>query len=237
MFSRAHKTHGLLIALVALAVAVLTIPAAATPAARLAIQGAASGSHLQLSTNGSNVIVKGTMATAQPRGCHFAQHHRLAVCPGDADALEIEMGAANDFVVVHDRLPFPLTVRLGSGEDKFIGNAEKDTCYPEGSRRNRCIGGAGDDTCVTGSRNSDCVGGPGDDYCRTSTGSDGCWGGLGDDTCLMGSGEDGCHGEEGNDRLYGGAGTDRLYGGAGTDHCDGGPQRGRSAECESVLRR
>jgi hypothetical protein len=220
-----------------LAVAVLTIPAAATPAARVAVQGAASGSHLQLSTSGSNVIVKGTMATAQPRGCRFAQHHRLAICPGDADAMEIEMGDADDFVVVHDRLPFPLTVRLGSGEDKFIGNAENDTCYPEGSRRNRCIGGAGDDTCITGSRNSDCVGGPGDDYCRASTGSDGCWGGPGDDVCYMGPGQDGCHGESGNDRLFGEFDADQLYGGEGIDFCDGGPGVGYSHECESGPRR
>src|SRR5215218_10832373 len=114
-----------------LAIALLTIPAAATPAGRIAIQGAVSGSHLQISTSGSSVIVEGTMATAQPWGCRFAQHHRLAVCPARADAMEIAMGPANDFVEVLDPLPFPLTVRLGSGEDKFVGNAEDDTCLPE----------------------------------------------------------------------------------------------------------
>ena len=103
-----------------------------------------------------------------------------------------------------DPLPVPLTAYLGSGSDKLIGNAEADTCYPQGTRRNRCIGGPGDDICISAPVNTDCVGGAGDDYCRVRDGSDGCWGGPGRDVCVMGSGHDGCHGEGGADRLYGG---------------------------------
>lgn len=221
-----------------MAIGLLALPGAASPGERIVVHGAASGSHLKIGTNGSAIVVEGVMAKAQPQGCHFKRARRVAVCPLDgAKAIEVNMGPSGDFVEVLDRLPFPLAVHLGSGEDKFIGNAEKDICYPEGTRRNRCIGEGGDDVCITGSRNSDCVGGPGEDYCRHGTGSDGCWGGPGDDVCVMGPGQDGCHGEGGNDRLYGGAQPDRLYGGRGHDYCDGGPGWGKSQSCDAGPRR
>ncbi len=233
MFFRAHKTHKLLIAALA-ALALLALPSVASPAERIVVFGTASGSHLKVMKNGANIVVKGTMASARPQGCRLIAGRRVAVCPiAGAGGIELDMGPSNDFVEVLNELPFTLTVRLGDGEDKFIGNAEKDVCFPEGSRRNRCIGEGGDDVCITGSRNSDCVGGPGDDYCRTSTGSDGCWGGPGDDVCYMGPGQDGCHGEAGNDRLYGESDPDQLYGGEGFDFCDGGTGFGYSRECET----
>jgi hypothetical protein len=232
LFSRAHKTHRLLIGVLA-AVALLSLPSVASPAGRIVIEGAASGSHLRLSSDGSNILVTGVMAGSS-QGCHFTRGHGAATCPFDgADAIELDMGPSNDFVEVLDRMPFPVTVHLGDGEDKFIGDAEKDICFPEGSRRNRCIGEGGDDVCITGSQNSDCVGGGGDDYCKAGTGSDGCWGGPGDDVCYMGPGEDGCHGEGGNDRLFGEPSADQLYGGEGFDYCDGGPGVGHSSECEA----
>jgi RTX calcium-binding nonapeptide repeat (4 copies) len=220
------------------AIALLALPGAASTTERIVVYGAASGSHLKVSTSGSSIVVDGIMTKAQPRGCHFTRGRHLAICPiADVDAIELDMGPSGDFVEVLDRMPFPLTVRLGSGEDKFIGNAEKDICYPEGTKRNRCIGNGGDDICVTGSRNSDCVGGEGDDYCRHGAGSDGCWGGPGDDICVMGPGQDGCHGEAGNDRLYGEHDPDQLYGGEGFDYCDGGPGVGFSHTCEAGPRR
>lgn len=216
----------------------LAIPGAASTAERIVVYGAASGSHLKVSTGDSSIVVEGIMARAKPKGCSFIRGHHVAVCPiGNADAIEFDMGPGGDFIEVLDRMPFPLTARLGSGEDKFIGNAEKDICYPEGTKRNRCIGNGGDDVCITGSLNSDCVGGGGDDYCRHGTGSDGCWGGPGDDVCVMGPGQDGCHGEAGDDRLYGEGDPDQLYGGEGHDYCDGGPGAGYSHTCEAGPRR
>jgi RTX calcium-binding nonapeptide repeat (4 copies) len=195
--------------------------------------GAPSGSTLHLDMKGTSLIAEGRLARTPPQGCHVLRRRTRANCPlGDAGMIEVDMGPSGDRVEVLDRLPLPLTVHLGAGSDKFIGNGENDTCYSEGSRRNRCVGGAGNDICITGDQNSDCVGGPGNDYCQTGAGSDGCWGGPGDDICRMGAGEDGCHGEGGNDQLYGGPNADRLYGGAGDDSCDGLPGRGRSEECE-----
>jgi Ca2+-binding RTX toxin-like protein len=235
--SRIDKCHGLLTALLT-AIALLSLPSVASPAARIVVHGAASGSHLEVSRSGGDIVVAGTMAAAAPRGGRFADGRHLAVCdPAGAGGIEIVMGDGNDLVEVLDPMPFALTAHLGGGEDKFIGNAEKDVCYPEGSRRNRCIGEGGDDVCITGSRNSDCVGGPGNDYCRHSAGSDGCWGGPGDDVCYMGPGEDGCHGEAGDDRLYGEQDPDQLYGGEGFDFCDGGPGTGYSHTCETGPRR
>lgn len=207
---------------------------AATPEGQIVIQGAESGSNLTLAVSGDKIVVNGYMAPAEPAGCSFRHFRTEAVCPiGGAGSIEVDMGPADDKVEVLDPLPIPLTAYLGAGSDKLIGNGEPDTCYPQGTRRNRCIGGGGDDVCVTGPRNSDCVGGPGDDYCKASTGSDGCWGGSGNDVCSMGPGHDGCHGEGGNDRLYGGGSSDQLYGGPGFDYCDGEGATGRSHTCEA----
>jgi len=218
--------------LAAAALFLLIAASSATPEGRIVIRGAESGTHLRLSVSGSNLLVTGPMADAT-EGCSFTRGRGAATCPlRDVGGIEIDTGPSDDKVSVLDRLPVPLTVYLGAGSDKLVGNGEPDTCYPQGTPRNRCIGEGGDDVCISAPINTDCVGGPGDDYCKTSDGSDGCWGGPGNDICLMGGGEDGCHGEGGNDRLYGGAHGDQLYGGDGTDYCDGEPGLGKARECE-----
>jgi Ca2+-binding RTX toxin-like protein len=209
----------------------------ASPQGHVVVRGTASGTHLELSLRSGNLIVQGWMAHSPGAGCRLPARN-LAVCRlRGAGSIEVDMGPSGDFVRVMETLPVPLTVHLGDGSDKFIGNGEVDTCYPEGARRNRCIGGPGDDVCITGRRNSDCVGGEGDDYCQTGAGSDGCWGGPGNDVCRMGAGHDGCHGEGGRDELYGGPDSDQLYGGSEYDHCDGLPGWGRSHDCEAGPRR
>jgi hypothetical protein len=220
------------------ALLLLTTASAAIPEGLIAIRGpAASPTHLRLSIGGSSLTVTGPMAEAT-QGCNLGPTHGAATCSlAHVGAIEVDTGSADDKVEVLDRLPVPLTVYLGDGSDKFIGNAEPDTCYPQGTRRNRCIGEGGDDVCVSAPVNTDCVGGGGDDYCKTGSGSDGCWGGPGNDVCMMGAGEDGCHGDAGNDRLYGGPGADQLYGGPGSDYCDGEAGLGKSHECELRPRR
>jgi RTX calcium-binding nonapeptide repeat (4 copies) len=222
----------------------LLLPAAAVPEKSVVIHGPDVSSHLRLAVSGHAVVVDGYLGRHGQLGCGESQHN--VSCPlAGVGRIEVVMGPADDKVEVLDPLPVPLTVRLGAGSDKFIGNNEPDTCYPEEAKRNRCYGGGGDDICITGQKNSDCVGDGGDDYCRHGAGSDGCWGDFspkpddprqgppGDDVCYMGPGEDGCHGGPGDDRLYGEAGADQLYGGPGHDYCDGGPGVGRSHECEA----
>ncbi len=195
------------------------------------IRAAESGSHLRLTVSGSRLLVNGHLAGAA--GCRV-RDRGFAICGlAKANSVVVEMGTVDDKIEVLDPLPVPLVAYLGTGSDKLIGSSEADTCYPQGTPRNRCIGGGGNDVCIAAPVNTDCVGEGGDDYCRASGGSDGCWGGPGDDVCLMGRGQDGCHGEEGDDHLYGGPSADQLYGGRGSDYCNGGPGEGRSHECEA----
>lgn len=232
---RRHPRARLIPIVAALAAAIsLVVPGSASPQGQIVIRGAASGSHLTLTVSGGRVVVDGYMAPDRPQGCRFTRGRNGAACPlGGVASITIVMGPHGDLVEVLDRLPVPLTAHLGGGSDKLIANGERDTCYSEGARRNRCTLGGGDDVCITGNRNSDCVGGPGDDYCRHGNGSDGCWGGPGDDVCVMRGGEDGCHGGPGDDHLYGGPDPDQLYGGPGRDFCDGGRGVGRSHGCEA----
>jgi hypothetical protein len=216
------------------ALAFLGLSSSASPRSGIIlIRGADAGAHLRLTVSGGELLVNGHLTAEGPGGCRPAGSYRAVSCRlAEASSVVVEMSSADDKVSVLDPLPVPLTAYLGSGSDKLIGNSEPDTCYPQGSPRNRCIGNGGDDICISGPVNTDCVGGGGDDYCKTGDGSDGCWGGPGRDECQMGGGHDGCHGEGGNDRLYGGASSDQLYGGNGSDYCDGGPDKGRSHECE-----
>lgn len=213
----------------------LGLSGSATPQGGIiVIHAAHSGAHLRLTVNGSHLFVNGRLTAERPVGCRLERGYGGATCRlSEASSILIETGPGGDKIEVLDPLPVPLAAYLGSGSDKMIGNAEADTCYPEGTSRNRCVGGGGDDICISAPFNTDCVGGPGDDYCRTSIGSDGCWGGPGRDVCLMGDGNDGCHGEEGDDHLYGGPSGDQLYGGQGSDYCDGGPGTGQSHKCET----
>jgi Ca2+-binding RTX toxin-like protein len=222
-------------ALAAFAVAALLLLVAAgnaTTEGRIVIHGAETGTHLRLSVSGGDLVVTGPMAEAT-EGCELGAGNGVATCPlSDAGQIEVDTGPGNDKVEVLNKLPVPLIAYLGAGSDKLIGNGEPDSCHPQGTPRNRCIGEGGNDVCVAAPVNTDCVGGPGNDYCRTGDGSDGCWGGPGNDYCSMGAGQDGCHGEAGDDRLYGGPGGDQLYGGEGSDFCDGEEGLGKTRECE-----
>jgi Ca2+-binding RTX toxin-like protein len=226
-----------LAALGATALLLLVVVDAAAPEERIVIHGAATGTHLRLSLSGGDLLVTGPMAETS-EGCEPAPGNGAATCSlSDAGAVEIDTGPADDKVEVLDKLPVPLIAYLGAGSDKLIGNGEADSCHPQDTARNRCIGNGGNDVCVSAPVNTDCVGGPGNDYCRTGDGSDGCWGGPGNDYCSMGAGQDGCHGDAGDDRLYGGPAGDQLYGGAGSDLCDGEAGIGKTHECEIRPRR
>jgi len=220
-------------------VALLVLPAAATPVSKIVIYGSHKGSTLRLHPRGHHkIVIKGNMAHHHPLGCHFTRGHSKAVCSTrGVGAIEVDMGPRGDLVKVTKRLPLPLVVHLGRGSDKFVGKGERDICFSEGSRRNRCIGGGNNDVCITGNRNSDCVGGRGNDFCHHGAGSDGCWGGPGRDICIMGPGQDGCHGGAGNDRLYGGRAADQLYGGPGYDYCNGQRGWGKDHGCNTGPRR
>ena len=209
---------------------------ASAGAGPLLIDGRRGGNHVRvwMSANGKRIAIRGNVHVKAPHRCKHMRHHTRFRCRANGvTSVLVSLGGAGDKLEILDSLPVSVTAHLGAGRDKMIGAGEADICFPGPTRRNRCIGGAGNDVCVTGPRNSDCVGGPGNDYCEASTGSDGCWGGSGQDVCKMGPGHDGCHGEGGDDQLFGGSSSDKLYGGPGRDYCDGQRGVGRSYSCEA----
>jgi Ca2+-binding RTX toxin-like protein len=246
--NRIRNLAGLLLAASIALVALLALPPTLGLTAQtvsieggqtLVIEGTDEGDHVRLQMSGGDAafIVRGFMPGSVPAQCTRQDRQKVLVCPaaGVGD-VEVDLGGSDDKVEVLDTLPVPLTALLGTGSDKMIGAGEPDLCYTGGTRRNRCIGGGGDDVCIGDAANGDCVGGPGDDYCKALGGSDGCWGGPGQDVCEMGPGHDGCHGDAGDDRLLGGSSSDQLYGGSGTDYCDGQVGVGRSHDCENGSR-
>src|SRR5215207_8480007 len=115
-----RSVAGALVAIALVAVVFLALPSGATPARKIVIYGANSGSTLTLSTkhHGRLIVVKGNMARQRPRGCHFTRGHRKAVCRArGVHRIELQMGPHGDKVRVADKMPFPLVVYLGPGSD------------------------------------------------------------------------------------------------------------------------
>ncbi|MFW2589939.1 Hint domain-containing protein [Sagittula sp. SSi028] len=112
----------------------------------------------------------------------------------------------------------------GDGDDLIntrtsVGTARPDTPYPSlysadtdpGNDRDTAIGGAGNDTILTGDDA---------DYVEGGTGNDSIEAGIDDDTVFGGSGADTILADEGNDSVDGGTGDDLIYG-DGTDTVTG----------------
>src|SRR3954447_24446904 len=132
-----RSVAGVLAAIALVAVAVLALPGTATTASKIVIYGSNKGSTLTLHKKHGRIIVRGAMAHRHPRGCHFRHSHRVAVCrPAHKRVIEIKMGRRGDLVRISDKMPMPVVVYLGPGSDKFVGNAERDICFPGGARRN-----------------------------------------------------------------------------------------------------
>jgi len=60
--------------------ALLVAATPASPAGRMVVFGAASGSHLTLTASGDDIQVDGYMATVDPSGCRLARSRLRAVC-------------------------------------------------------------------------------------------------------------------------------------------------------------
>ena len=94
----------------------------------------------------------------------------------------------------------PLTVHLGAGSDKFLGNDEPDTCYSQGPNATAASASAATTSASPGSRTATASAA----RATTTAGTGGQRRLLrrpGNDVCNMGGGRDGCHGGPGNDRL------------------------------------
>lgn len=105
----------------------------------------------------------------------------------------------------------PLTVLLGSGNDKLTADRKLTTPL-------LVSGEGGNDTII---------GGAGNDELSGANGKDIILGGDGNDYLLGGGGADRLFGDAGNDTLSGGGGNDCLYGSVGSNWLIGGPGNDR----------
>lgn len=97
-------------------------------------------------------------------------------------SFEVNAGAGDDSVQVASKVPVPVTLRGGPGNDRLSGGAGSD----------RLIGGAGEDVLV---------GRGGDDW---------LYGGPGDDRLYGGAGDDVLHGGPGRNTMVGGGGNNHV---------------------------
>jgi Ca2+-binding RTX toxin-like protein len=95
---------------------------------------------------------------------------------------EVNAGPGNDVVTISAKVPVPVTLRGGSGDDRLVG----------GSGPDKLIGGSGADTLIG------------------RAGMDWLLGCAGNDKLIGGSGDDILNGGEGQDVLIGGSGHNAL---------------------------
>lgn len=91
---------------------------------------------------------------------------------------EVNAGAGDDSVMVSPKVPVPVTLRGGPGDDRLCGGANSD----------KLVGGAGNDTLMGRALHDALFGGPGDDRLFGGSGSDVLNGGPGEDELVGGSG-------------------------------------------------
>lgn len=112
------------------------------------------------------------------------------VCEAAAIAgFEVNAGGGNDSVTISPKVPVPVTLRAGPGDDRLLGGAVAD----------KIVGGNGNDTLIGRGGGDWLFGGPGDDW---------IFGGPGDDRLLAEAGDDVLHGGPGKDTEVGGPGHD-----------------------------
>ena len=98
---------------------------------------------------------------------------------------EVNAGGGNDLAAVDPKVPIPVTLRGGPGDDRLWGGAGADKL----------------------------VGGTGNDILSGRSGDDSLFGGPDDDLLLGGSGNDLLNGGSGVDRLHGQSGQNELIDG------------------------
>lgn len=101
--------------------------------------------------------------------------------------------AGDDYLYVDPRVPIPLLIDGGDGNDRIYGGAAAD----------HLLGGAGDDTLVGADGDDRLEGGDGDDVISGNNGNDSLLGGAGMDTIYGGWGSDFLDGGDDLDALRG----------------------------------
>ena len=196
---------------------------------------------------------------ALPAGCTAdAADAGIAVrCDARGDqTLKVELGNGDDSLAAYE-LPRRISlvvdagsginvVEGGSGDDRIVGGADRDTLYggpgadrvEGGGGSNWLRGNGGDDVVIGGSDFDTLYGDGGEDEIQGGGEFDYIYGGGGDDEINGGAGGDTITAGKGADHIVGGAGDDEIRGGKGADSFDAGPGddllRARDGEGDTI---
>jgi Ca2+-binding RTX toxin-like protein len=137
--------------------------------------------HVELSPDGRSYVIDSIVSLEV--GGNVCQHpggnpNELVCEAASISSFEVNAGGGGDSVVFSSKVPVPVTLRGGPGDDRLVGGAAPD----------KLIGGAGNDILI-GRANMDwLIGGPGEDRLFGGAGSDVLRGGPGLDVLVGGSG-------------------------------------------------
>jgi Ca2+-binding RTX toxin-like protein len=135
--------------------------------------------NVKLSGDGTAYTVSSIAPLEAPSGVCVHASEKVLTCEAASIAsFEVNAGGGNDYIVFSSKVPVPLTLRGGPGDDHLYGGAAAD----------KLVGGAGNDSLHGRGGGDWAYGGPGNDI---------LYGGPGDDRLLGGPG---------NDEIYGGSG-------------------------------
>ena len=153
--------------------------ASALPAHRFSLVLAGSSGpneiHISLSPDGRTYVIASSSAleAGGDMCANPPEHPNELECEAAAiDGIWFNGQSGDDVVIVGRKVPVPVTLRGGPGDDTLIGGAGND----------KLIGGPGEDTLIGRGGNDSLYGGPGNDTLIGGPGQDTCVGGPGRDT-------------------------------------------------------
>ncbi|MGE0066333.1 MAG: hypothetical protein AB7T48_03175 [Solirubrobacterales bacterium] len=137
---------------------------------------------IKLSLDGRSYVIDslGPLEAASGICVHREGKENALLCEAAAIAsFEVNAGGGDDSVNVSPKIPAPVTLRGGPGNDRLLGGAAAD----------KLIGGPGDDILYGRGGDDWIFGGSGDDMIYGGSGNDRLLGGSGLNTYSGGSGE------------------------------------------------
>jgi len=140
---------------------------------------------VRVSVDGTGYLIDSNAPLEAPTGVceHREEKETALICEAVKIAsFEVNAGAGDDSVTIAPKVPVPVTLRGGGGDDRLYG-------------------GAGNDKLI---------GGPGEDTLYGRAGNDWIFGGRDDDVIYGGPGDDRLVGNEGYNEIFGGPGKNRV---------------------------
>jgi len=177
----------LLIALTVLAAS----SAASAPAAESKLNVLLTGGpeqeviRVKISPDGTSYLISSPKPLEAPSGVCVNEDEAGTTLSCEAPAIasfEVNAGGGDDYIVFSPKIPVPVTLRGGPGDDHLYGGAGAD----------KLIGGAGEDSL------------------HGRGGGDWIFGGPGNDTIYGGPGDDRLLGGPGINEIYGGSGVNQT---------------------------